>query len=387
LTVTRSTLSEASQARPAAAGPEQGVGPGYARIRDTVGVLEFSRGVLRLSGAEALDFLQGLVTNDLARLADGQGCPAAMLTPTGRIFAMVSVFRMTPADVLVLLQTPDAARVVEHLERYHFTEDVEISDLSGDTAWLSLQGPLAPTLAESMLGARSMPLPFGILTLDGPLPASAEESESEARSDAGSEAAQTDTASAQAAEDGAAKPEDLRIVWLDEVGVPAIHLLIERAAAAGLRRRLERKALELGGGLASIEDWNVCRVEAGVPWQGSELDETILPMEAGLDPLLSHEKGCYIGQEVVARATVQGKTNWSLWRVLVSSGGSVEPGAELRIAEKPRPVVRIRSVVSSPAFGRPLALAYVHRAAARPGPLILLGEQGQITAELDPSEK
>jgi folate-binding protein YgfZ len=151
-----------------------------------------------------------------------------------------------------------------------------------------------------------------------------------------------------------------------------------------LHEALGRAAAARGGGPASLDAWEVLRVEAGTPWQGADVDEGVLPMEAGLHPILSETKGCYIGQETVARSLVQGRTNWSLWRLRLPPEGGVRPGQKLPSREKPRPVVRIRSVVASPAAGGPIALAYVHRDAARPGPATLLDGDRELEVRMEP---
>ena len=321
---------------------------GYRRLRETVGVVDFSgRGVLHLSGPDGPEFLQGLVTNDVAALADGRGCGAAILTPLGRVFAMLAVFRAAPDALYLLLQARGAGAVADFLERYRFNELVEIGDLTGEVAWLSLQGPEAPAAAREVCGPDATPEPWGFRSFSF-----------------GGRTA--------------------RVARLDEAGTPGIHVLVHGSAAPSLHEALGRAAAARGGGPASLAAWEVLRVEAGTPWQGADVDEGVLPMEAGLHPILSETKGCYIGQETVARSLVQGRTNWSLWRLRLPPEGGVRPGQKLPSREKPRPVVRIRSVVASPAAGGPIALAYVHRDAARPGPATLLDGDRELQVRMEP---
>jgi folate-binding protein YgfZ len=236
--------------------------------------------------------------------------------------------------------------VVELLDRYHFNELVEIADLSAEIAWLSLQGPAAPAAAETACGTGCAPERPGFRSLSF-------------------------------------GERTLRVVRCDEVGVPGIHFLIRRHEAPALREVLELAAAEAGGGPAGLEAWTVCRVEAGVPWQGAELDETVLPMEARLHYLLDLGKGCYIGQEVVTRAVMQGRTNWSLWRLRLPPASAISPGAELVGSQRQRPVVRVRSVVRPPGASGALALAFVHRDVARPGPLVVRSGQRELEIVLE----
>jgi folate-binding protein YgfZ len=338
-------LSAAAPDRPAPLPPEDLAG--WRRLRETVGVVDFSgRGVLNLSGPDGPEFLQGLVTNDVAALADGRGCGAAILTPLGRVFAVLAVFRAGRDALCLLLQSRGAGPVADFLERYRFNELVEIGDLTSEVAWLSLQGPRAAEAARAVLGADAVPDPWGFRL-------------------------------------AAFGGRTARVARMDEAGVPGIHVLVHESAGAPLREALESAASARGGGPASRLAWDVLRVEAGVPWQGVDVDEAVLPMEAGLHPVLSETKGCYIGQETVARALVQGRTNWSLWRLRLPRDAAIRPGQELRGRGKPRPVVRVRSVVVSPADG-PIALAYVHRDAARPGEVTLLDEGREIPVRLEP---
>ncbi len=318
----------------------------YARLRESVAVVEFpERGVLHLAGPDGREFLQGLVTNDVQKLADGRGGRAAILTPVGKVFAMLDVFRAAPDGLYLLLQDDGGLRVVELLERYRFNEMVEITDLSGALAWLSLQGPGARAAAEAVCGAGDLE-PHGFRSV--PL-----------------------------------GDVSLRLARVDEVGVPGFHFLVRGDRAPELRQALGRAAAELGGGPAGLAAWHACRVEAGMPWMGTELDESVLPMDAGLLPLLDLEKGCYLGQEVVSRGILQGRPNWGLWGLRVPPEAGVAPGQELVGLDRKRPVARVRSMARMPGSRDLLALAFVHREVARPGRLRVRGEAGEIEVVIE----
>jgi tRNA-modifying protein YgfZ len=318
----------------------------HARIRASVAVVEFpERGVLNLAGPDGREFLQGLVTSDVQKLAEGRGARAAILTPVGKVLALLDVFRTAPDVLCLLLQNDGGHRVLELLERYRFNEMVEITDLSGARAWLSLQGPGASAAAGAVCGAGDLEphdfrsLPWGDVSL--------------------------------------------RAARLDEAGVPGFHFLIRSDRAPALRQALARAAEERGGGPASLAAWHACRVEAGVPWMGAELDESVLPMDAGLLPILDLKKGCYIGQEVVSRGLIQGRPNWGLWGLRVPPEAGVSPGQELIGLDRNRPVARVRSMARVPGSRDLLALAFVHREAARPGPLRVRGESGEIEVVIE----
>jgi folate-binding protein YgfZ len=318
----------------------------YARLCSSVALIEFpERGVLHLAGPDGREFLQGLVTSDVQKLADGRGGQAAILTPVGKISALLDVFRAAPDVLCLLLQDDGGPHVLELLERYRFNETVEMTDLSGALTWLSLQGPEAGVAAEAACGVGEL-APHDFRSVPW-------------------------------------RDASLRVARLDEAGVPGIHLLIRTDRAPALRAALARAVGERGGGPAGLAAWHACRVEAGVPWMGAELDESVLPMDAGLLPILDLEKGCYLGQEVVSRGIVQGRPNWGLWGLRVPPAAGVAPGQDLSGVERNRSVARVRSMARVPGSGDLLALAFVHREAARPGPLRVRGPAGEIEVRVE----
>lgn len=320
-------------------------------LRASVGLLAFDdRGIVRVSGADGATFLQGLVTGDLRLLEPGRGLDTLFLSPTGKVLARAAVFR-DGADALLLLLQTSAAALMDLLDRYHFAEDVVIADLSAETDWFALHGPAAPAAVAEALGDDAVPEPWSLRSVPF-------------------------------GEHGA------RVARTDELGVPGLQVLLRRTPALTpeLRGRLEESVRERNGGVVSRETWDVARVEAGLPWMGAELDDSVLPMEAGLHALLDGAKGCYVGQEVVARAQVQGRTNWSLWGVRLPDALDVPRGPrELAGIERPRAVLRLRSVVHDPETGGRIALAFVHREVARPGPLrVRDADGGELEVRLEP---
>jgi folate-binding protein YgfZ len=142
------------------------------------------------------------------------------------------------------------------------------------------------------------------------------------------------------------------------------------AVAALLR---ERGAVPVGEAAAEI-----VRVERGRPRYGAELDDSVIPQEAGLNErAVSFVKGCYVGQETVARLHYRGRPNRHLRGLRLSQSGAVATGDELRLGEKV--VGRLATVVDSPAHG-PIALALVRRE-AEPGATLAVADGG-VTAEV-----
>jgi tRNA-modifying protein YgfZ len=295
-------------------------------VTDGAGLVDRSeRGKLALTGADAKEFLAGQVTNDIVGLTPGAGCYAAVLTPKGK---MLGDLRVLDAGDELLLDTDRSAlqAVFDNLRRATIGFRVEIHKRTLQRGLLSLVGPRAREVA----GAGALPF--------------AEHAH-------------------QAATIGGA---NVRVIATD-VGVDVLCLTED---AAAVRDAL----LAAGAEEVSEQAADVVRVESGRPRWGAELDETIIPQEAGLnDRAVSFTKGCYVGQETVARLHWKGKPNRRLQGLRLSD--LAEPGAPLRLGD--REVGRLGTAVLSPTHG-PIALAVVRREAGV-GDVLRVGD-GDVTA-------
>jgi tRNA-modifying protein YgfZ len=261
------------------------------------------RGKLALTGPDAKSFLQGQVTQDIESLTPGHGGYAAFLTHKGKMLGDLRVFDL--GDELLL----DCERVAlqelfNMIRRYKLGADVELHKRTLEMALLSVIGPDAPDLA-------------------GP--------------------AEHDCARVEL---GGATVVAART----DVGVDVFCWAADRAAV--------RAALEFPDG--SEADAEVVRVERGRPRFGLDIDDGTIPQEAGLNErAVSFTKGCYVGQETVARLYYRGKPNRRLLGLRLSAPAPT--GSELRLGEKV--VGRLGSSVVSPDLG-PIGLALVRREAA-----------------------
>ena len=295
----------------------------YRAITEACGLLDRSeRGKLALTGAGAAEFLQGQVTNDVQGLEPGQGCYAAFLTPKGK---MLGDLRILDAGDELLLDTERVAlqELFNMIRRFRVGYDVEVHKRTLERGLLSLIGPHALALAG-----------------DVDLPADEH---------------------AHRATELAGVP--LRAIRTD-VGVD---LLVEDAGAVAD----VSAALRDAGAVPVAEAAAEClRVERGRPRYGIDLDDTVIPQEAGLNPrAVSFTKGCYVGQETVARLHYRGRPNRSLRGLALSAPARV--GDALTLGE--RAVGRLGSVAVSPRFG-PIALALVRREAEN-GATVSVGEE------------
>jgi tRNA-modifying protein YgfZ len=293
----------------------------YELLRESVGLLDRSaRGKFVVRGGEAVDFLQGQVSNDVESLAPGTGCYAAILNHKGKLRTDLRILR--GEDFLWLDTEPIGHAVLRHmLDTYTLGRDVRWEDLSEDHAILSLIGPAADELAP---GA----------------PAPAEHS---------------------FVDSGAG-------LWVrTDLGIDVL---------CGTGRADELRA-ELGVDEVSEEAAECLRIESGRPRLGLDMDSETIPQEAGINErAVDFEKGCYVGQETVARLHWKGKPNRHLRGLKLSE--PVERRTDVVLGEKV--VGRIGSTCVSPRLG-PIALALVRREAA-PGDTVRVGAAEAEVVEL-----
>lgn len=278
------------------------------------------RGKLALTGADAKEFLQGQVSNDVQGLSPGGGCYAAFLTPKGK---MLGDLRILDAGDELLLDTERVAlqELFNMIRRFSVGHDVEVHKRTLQSGLVSLLGPEAPVVA----GARAL-----------------------------ASAAEHTHAVAQVAGVGA------RVI--------RTHRGLDLLCAAEDTEALERALKDRGAQPISEAVAECVRVEDGRPRYGLDLDDTVIPQEAGLNErAVSFTKGCYVGQETVARLHYRGKPNRQLRGLRLDA--PVPSGAQITWGE--RAVGRVSSPVQSPAFG-PIALALVRREAP-PGSRVAIG--------------
>jgi len=293
----------------------------YRTVSEACGLIDRSeRGKLALSGTDAKTFLQGQVTNDIEALAPGQGCYAAFLTPKGK---MLGDLRVLDAGDELLLDTERVAlqELFNMIRRFSIGYAVELHKRTLERGLLSLIGPASASVAgvTGLPSAEHAHAPSSI----GGVPARA-----------------------IATDDG-------------------VDLLCEAADTDALRAALQ----DAGAVAVSDEVVDCLRIERGRPRYGLDLDDTVIPEEAGLnDRAVSFTKGCYVGQETVARLHYRGKPNRRLRGLLLSA--AAQPGDQITFDG--RAVGRIGSVAVSPRIG-PIALALVRREAP-PGTAVSVGD-------------
>ncbi|HEV7944096.1 MAG TPA: glycine cleavage T C-terminal barrel domain-containing protein [Solirubrobacteraceae bacterium] len=297
-------------------------------LRERCGLLDRSeRGKLALAGAGAAGFLNGQVTNDVEGLQAGEGCYAAFLTHKGKMLGDLRILR---AEDELLLDTERVAlqSLFDMIRRFKIGFDVELHKRTIERGLLSLIGPQAREIA-STAGADALP--------------AAVEHANCATSIAGRPVRLIATAA----------PEGLDVLC-EADDLDAARFALVNAGALPV----------------SEESAQALRVELGVPRYGVDLDESVIPQEAGLNErAVSFTKGCYVGQETVARLYYRGKPNRLLRGLLLCEPAATAEPVHLG----QRLVGHLGSTAISPSLG-PIALCLLRHEAA-PGQHVMVGER------------
>ncbi len=273
------------------------------------------------TGPDLLDLLHRLSTQDLRALAPGAGATTVLTTAKGRILERLFVHHLGGRGVLLVVGSGSGPRVVEHLRRYTFTENTGLGDASATTCQLAVVGPRARETAARA----GLPVPAAL---------------------------------------GAATSvflgTETSVLGGDGLSSEGISVVAPREAAGALWNALLEVVTAAGGspmGDEALESWRVLR---GHPASGRELTEEHNPLEAGLWDAVSFTKGCYVGQEVVARLRTYDKVSRELRGVLLPEGEPPPPpGAPIRAGSVG--VGAVTSTVLPPGRRRVVALAYLKK--------------------------
>jgi folate-binding protein YgfZ len=279
---------------------------------------------VRGDGAEKL--LHNLLTSDVAGLGMGRSQPSLLLTPKGKVVGMLRVARHERDHIDVLCEAACAAELLPALARYAAVGKVPVEDRSQQLGLLLALGPRAGQAVQRALGCPPPKWHEAVATPAG------------------------------------------NVLLHDGLASPPGYLLMVRAdQARDAWERLAEACRAEGGGPVGWHAVEAARVRAGIPRFGAEATEEALPGEAGLDPAVVHTKGCYVGQEVVARIQNLGHVN--RLAVRLAPRGPVQPGEAVRAAGQE--VGKVTSVALGP--GPSAALAVVRREHAQRGAALDIG--------------
>ncbi|HWV38780.1 MAG TPA: aminomethyl transferase family protein [Vulgatibacter sp.] len=319
----------------------------YRALVEAVGVADRShRAIFRVVGPEARLFLHGLVTNDVKGVPAGKGNYTAIVNARGKMLGDGRLLVMGDEDLLLDLEPEAREQSLAHLDQHLISEDCTLSDATGEWLVVGAYGPRARDAVERALGV-SLP--------------------------------------ALGLHDNALVPLDgggALAVGAAPAGIEGVEVILDPSSGEGFFAALAAAAREQGGLAVGEDALDAARIHRVVPRYGAEMTEATIPLEANLDRAISYTKGCYVGQEVIAKATYRGRVRRKLGQLRVSPG--VRPGAELLDGD--RVVGTIASVLDpDPAGGPALALAYVRQDRLATGAKLAVAGGGEATIAWAPA--
>ena len=284
-----------------------------------------ARGRLKISGSTCLDFLHRMSTNDLLNLSVGQGAATVFTTPLARIIDRTLQY-VRADDILMLTSHAAQARMMAWLRKYiFFNDDVQIADQTKELGMLSIYGPKANAMVQQLIG-----LDLSRIALHH-------------------------------WREGRLDQASILIARADPIAGSGFHL----NAAANALPQLRQSLIEAGAIPIGDHAYELLRIEAGQPAYGHELTEDYIPLEAGLWADVSFSKGCYTGQEIIARMESRQRVAKQL--VGLRFEAEVAPLAELSIEGSQ--VGRVTSTARSPRHGW-IGLGYLKAAQANVGQVV-----------------
>ena len=293
---------------------------------------------LLATGLDFLGLLHRLSTGDVASLVEGQGKPTVLTTPKGRIVERLYVHHLGEAGVLAVGGPGSGKAVVEHLARYTFAEQTGLEETTERTFQFALVGPGAETSLQG---------------IDVP-----ERFHSRPHSIAGA---------------------NVQVLGQDGLSGDGYSITGDLDDAPAVWRELQTVVEQAGGRPAGDEPLEAWRVLRGLPASGHELTEEYNPLEAGLWEAVSFDKGCYVGQEVVARLRTYDKVSRTLVGLELPEGSALPPSGAGLYDEGQR-VGTLTSVTVPPERRAPVALAYLKTRVLRPELELHVGEGADLAA-------
>ncbi|HEY9672191.1 MAG TPA: folate-binding protein [Waterburya sp.] len=303
-------------------------------VRQGVALVDLSHwGLLKISGDERLRYLHNQSTNDFQQLKPGQGCDTVFVTSTARTIDLTTAY-VTENAVLLLVSPNRRQQLMAWLDRYIFPMDrVELKDVSSENATFSLIGPESAALLQKMSDELTLEEDYGShteLVLDG---------------------------------------LKVRVAIGNGLALPGYTLIVSASNAAKLWQALTQAgAIPMGDRV-----WEQLRIQQGRPMPDHELTEDYNPLEAGLWQTISFNKGCYIGQETIARLNTYKGVKQQLWGVRLQA--PVEPGTVVMLGEEK--IGKLTSVIETDKglFG----LAYIRTKSGGKGLNVQIGDvEGEV---------
>ena len=314
----------------------------YRALTQTAGAIDLSfRTRLCLLGADRKPFLHGQVTQQVKELGVGQGAYATLLTAKGKIQSDLWIYCLQ--DELLLDCEPGLTGLVtQRLEKYIIAEDVQVVDVAALFGHLSVQGPRSIEALQSLGVSPALPQSAGAFI-----------------------------------HDASSVWGDLYVMCQPRWGGVGFDLFAPTAELSSLWSAVVKATRDVGGRPVGWQAMECARVEAAIPRFGIDMDETNLPPEAGLESRAVHyAKGCYIGQEVIARIRTYGQVSKALRGLRLDPGAQVLPKRGDKVYWGDREIGYVTSAIASPTLKTNVALSYLRREHNQVGDAVVIRADG-----------
>ena len=304
----------------------------YLALTREAGLIDLSfRSRLCLLGSDREKFLHGQVTNEILRMPVGQGTYAALVTAKGKLETDLFIYKLQE-ELLLDFEPGLTQKITDRLAKYVIAEDVQIVDVAPHYALLSMQGPRSAELLTGLSIVLPLPTkPFGWTKTESP-------------------------------------SGDIYLIHNSRYGPPGFDLFVPTAEAPQFAEKLSAAIKPIG-----LDACEISRIENAIPRFGIDMDETNLAPEALRENAISYAKGCYIGQEVIARIRTYGQVAKALRLLRLPDDLGHLPARGEKLFKDQREVGFLTSATVSPMHGGTVALGYVRKEANAPGESLTLG--------------
>ncbi len=276
-----------------------------------VGVIDFSsHGLIEVTGAEAVMFLNGLITNDVKTLEENSWMLAAFPNVQGRLLAIARVLHIGD-KFLFDTQAATKETILNNLSRFTLAGDFRVTDLSDEINVLSIQGAKADEIVRNVFGDESVNI------------------------------------------------KQNKIASINNGFIIKTENGFDVFASSNDFESVKNSLLNAGAKPVGEDAFEVLRIESGTPRYGVDMNETTVVLETGLDDAVNFKKGCYVGQEIIARIHFRGHVAKKLTGILLEAEGAIKPEDKIKNADGTKEIGRITSAAFSPKLNTTVALGIV----------------------------
>ena len=303
----------------------------YKTAKEKGALIDFGfREKIRVDGKDRASFLHRMLTNDIEGLKPGEGCYACFLSVQAKVIADMIVF-VSENHITLDVMPGLSKKIIDSLGKFVITDDVTFKEVTASRCDFVVLGPKSEDLIRALTKEypkKNYSHQKVMITPTLPSPTSGE---------------------------GKGGGLPCIFIYLDLFGAKAWAILSDKQNENSLRTALEKSSFKF----LNSDTINILRVESGMPFYGIDFDENTIILEAGLDSAVSFTKGCYPGQEIVARMDSRAKFAKKLAYILMEGTGVPKSGD--RITKDGKEIGKVTSAVFSPKFNQPLALGFIAR--------------------------